>query len=146
MFGAMQASLSLLRPVVALAAWTFVMWGWMYVTRIPAIRRAGMRLDPTAPRGEQMASLPAEVRWKADNYNHLFEQPTLFYAVTLVLALAPRAGDTDATLAWTYVALRVVHSVFQATVNKIEVRFALFFVLSLVLAAMTARAGLAVFA
>ena len=140
----MQPSLELLRPVVALVVWTFVMWGWMYATRIPAIRRSGMRLDPTAPRGEQMATLPAEVRWKADNYNHLFEQPTLFYALAIVLALVSRDAGTDAMLAWTYVGLRVVHSVFQATVNKIEVRFALFFVSSLVLAAMTVRAALAV--
>ncbi len=120
------------------------MWAWMYVTRIPAIRRARMKLDPNAPRGEQMATLPPEVRWKADNYNHLFEQPTLFYAVGLALALVTRDEGTDAAIAWTYVGFRVVHSVFQATVNKIEVRFALFFLSSLVLAAMTARAALAV--
>jgi hypothetical protein len=140
----MQPSLELLRPVVALVAWTFVMWTWMYVTRIPAIQRSGMKLDRAAPRGEQMATLPPDVRWKADNYNHLFEQPTLFYAVAVVLALVTRDAGLDATLAWTYVALRVAHSVFQATINKIEVRFALFFVSSLVLAAMTARAALAV--
>lgn len=140
----MQPSLALLRPVVALAAWTFVMWAWMYLTRIPAIRRMGMKLDPAAPRGAQMAELPPAVRWKADNYNHLFEQPTLFYAVGLVLALVSRDAGTDAALAWAYVALRVVHSVFQATVNKIEVRFVLFFLSSLVLLALTMRAGLAV--
>jgi hypothetical protein len=140
----MQVSLELLRPVVALVAWTFVMLTWMYATRIPAIRRARMRLDPMAPRGEQMATLPAQVRWKADNYNHLFEQPTVFYAVAIVLALVTRGEDIDVVLAWTYVVLRVVHSVFQATVNKIEVRFALFIVSSLVLAAMTVRAALAV--
>ena len=140
----MQPAQELLRPVVALVAWTFVMWAWMYVTRIPAIRRSGMKLDPAAPRGEQMATLPAEVRWKADNYNHLFEQPTLFYAVAIVLALSTRDAGTDATLAWTYVGLRVVHSLFQATLNVIEVRFALFFVSSLVLAAMTVQAALAV--
>jgi hypothetical protein len=103
-----------------------------------------MKLDPTLPRGEQMAQLPAEVRWKADNYNHLFEQPTLFYAVGLTLALVTRDAGTDGAIAWAYVGLRVVHSVFQATVNKIEVRFALFVVSSLVLAALTARAALAV--
>jgi len=140
----MQPSLELLRPVVALVVWTFVMWAWMYVTRIPAIQRSGMRLDPSAPRGEQMAQLPADVRWKADNYNHLFEQPTLFYALAIVLALITRDAGTDAMLAWTYVGLRVTHSVFQSTINKIEVRFALFFVSSLVLAAMTVRAVLVV--
>lgn len=140
----MHPSLALLRPVVALVVWSFVMWTWMYATRIPAIFRAKMKLDPYAPRGEQMAQLPAEVRWKADNYNHLFEQPTLFYAIGLTLALVTRDETTDMMFAWAYVALRVVHSVFQATVNKIEVRFALFVVSSLVLAGMTARAVLAV--
>ncbi len=140
----MQPSLELLRPVVALVAWTFVMWTWMYATRIPAILGSGMRLDPNAPRGEQMASLPPVVRWKADNYNHLFEQPTLFYAVAIVLALITRDPATDALLAWTYVGLRMAHSVLQATINKIELRFALFFVSSLVLAAMTVQAIFAV--
>jgi hypothetical protein len=136
-------SKAILLPVVALVAWTFVVWAWMYATRIPAIRRARMKLDPHAPRGEQMASLPAVVRWKADNYNHLMEQPTLFYAVALTLSLLGRGDGLDLTLAWIYVGLRVVHSVWQATTNVIEVRFALFFVSSLVLAVMTVRAGLA---
>jgi hypothetical protein len=134
---------ALLRPVIALVLWTFVMWAWMYATRIPAIRAARMRLDGHRPRGEQMAELPAEVRWKADNYNHLMEMPTLFYAVALVLALVSTNPETDAQLAWAYVGLRVVHSVFQALVNKIEVRFALFILSSLVLLTLSVRAWLA---
>ena len=133
----------LLLPVVALVAWTFVMWAWMYATRIPAIKAAKMPLDANAPRGEQMATLPATVRWKADNYNHLMEMPTLFYAIAVVLALSSAGPSIDAGLAWGYVGLRVAHSLFQALVNKIEVRFALFFLSSLVLLAMTVRAGLA---
>ena len=135
----------ILAPLVALVLWTFVMWAWMYATRIPAIRRARMRLDPHAPRGEQMASLPAQVRWKADNYNHLFEQPTLFYAVALSLAALGRAEAADVALCWAYVGSRVVHSVFQAAVNRIEVRFMLFMVSSLLLLALSLRVALAVF-
>jgi hypothetical protein len=134
---------SLLLPAVALVLWTFVMWAWMYATRIPAIRAARLRLDPTIPRGEQMATLPAAVRWKADNYNHLMEMPTLFYAIAIVLALVSEKPTTDAALAWTYVGLRVVHSVFQATVNKIEVRFLLFILSSLVLLSLSVRAAMA---
>lgn len=141
----MSSGQAIVRPVVALAAWTFVMWLWMYATRIPAIRAAKMRLDPTAPRGEQMATLPPHVRWKADNYNHLFEQPTIFYAVALVLAVIGRGDGLALTLAWAYVASRVLHSVFQATVNKIEVRFTLFLLSSLVLIALTVVAASAVF-
>jgi len=131
----------ILAPVIALVVWTHIMWVWMYLTRIPAIRRARMPLDPYAPRGEQMNTLPAEVRWKADNYNHLMEQPTLFYAVALVLALVGQGAGNSLTLAWAYVGLRVAHSLVQALVNKIEVRFTLFFLSSLVLMALTVNAA-----
>lgn len=123
----------ILQPVVVLVMWSMVMWGWMYATRIPAMQKARMQPDPHAVRGEQMATLPAEVRWKADNYNHLMEQPTLFYAVALCLALAGAGGGINLTLAWVYVGLRVAHSLVQAVINKIEIRFGLFFFSSLVL-------------
>jgi hypothetical protein len=116
----------LLAPVVALVAWTLVMWLWMYATRIPAILAARMKLDRNRPRGEQMAELPPRVRWKADNYNHLMEQPTIYYALVLVLALAGEQGAVAVALAWTYVGLRVVHSLVQALLNVIEIRFAVF--------------------
>jgi hypothetical protein len=134
----------ILAPVVALVAWSMVVWTWMYVTRLPAIRRARMRLDPNAPRGEQMSTLPPEVRWKADNYNHLMEQPTLFYALALSLALLGRGAGANLALAWAYVGLRVAHSLVQATWNKIEVRFAAFFLSSLVLVALIVDACRAV--
>lgn len=139
----MQNPSPILATAVALVAWSFLIWAWMYATRIPAILRAKMRMDPRAPRGEQMATLPAEVRWKADNYNHLMEQPTLFYAIVIVLALLGRDRGVDLGLAWAYVGLRVIHSLVQVLINKIELRFALFLISSLVLLAMTVRAGLA---
>jgi hypothetical protein len=142
----MPASQPLLGPVVALVLWSAVVWAWMYATRIPAIARARMRLDPNRPRGEQMNELPPAVRWKADNYNHLMEQPTLFYATALALAVLGDASAASVALAWAYVALRVVHSVQQALVNHIPSRFALFFVSSLVLWALAVRAALRVFA
>ncbi len=134
----------ILQPVVVLVMWSMVMWGWMYATRIPAIQKARMQLDSHAVRGEQMATLPAEVRWKADNYNHLMEQPTLFYAVALSLALAGAGGGINLTLAWVYVGLRVAHSLVQAVINKIEIRFGLFFFSSLVLLGLIFNAAEAV--
>lgn len=135
----------LIAPVVALALWTHVIWAWMYATRIPAILKARLVLDPRAPRGEQMATLPPEVRWKADNYNHLMEQPTVFYAVALSLALMGEGDAANAGLAWAYVGSRVVHSLVQTLVNKIEIRFSVFVLSSLLLVVLTVRAGLAVF-
>lgn len=130
----------ILTPVVALVAWSLVMWLWMYATRLPAIRKAQMQLDPRAPRGEQMSTLPASVRWKADNYNHLMEQPTLFYAVALVLALLGEGNGINLLLAWGYVVTRVIHSLLQALVNKIEVRFVIFALSTLMLFGLTMNA------
>src|SRR5499426_4790595 len=118
------------------------MEAWLYATRIPAMMRANVAYDPRRPPGEFHAQLPAEVRWKADNYNHLLEQPTLFYAVVLTLAFVGAGAGLNAGLAWLYVGLRVVHSLVQATVNVIIVRFAIFMAASVVLLVMSVRAAL----
>ena len=122
----MPHSLQLIGPILALITWTMVMWLWMYATRLPAMSAAGIKPDPQAPNGVQMAQLPARVRWKADNYNHLLEQPVLFYALVLALVFLGVQSPTALMLAWAYVALRVVHSLWQALSNIIEVRFVLF--------------------
>ena len=137
----MPISTEILAPVVALLLLTSVAWAWMYATRIPAIAKMGMKLDPGLPKGQQMSELPARVRWKADNYNHLLEQPTMFYAVALTLALLGAGEGLNVTLAWTYVGLRVVHTLHQNLWNKIEVRFVIFSISSLVLFALVLRAA-----
>ena len=135
----------LVAPVIALVLWTGVIWAWMYATRIPAIVKARMVLDPMMPRGEQMAQLPAKVRWKADNYNHLLEQPPLFYATALSLVLLGDQSAASVYLAWAYVGLRIVHSLLQTVTNHIPTRFALFFVSSLVLFALAIKAAMLAF-
>lgn len=122
----MNIDTAMIGPVIALIAWSLVMWIWMYATRIPAIITAKIKMDPNAPRGEQMSQLPARVRWKADNYTHLMEQPTLFYALVISLALLGEGNGINLWLAWAYVVLRVVHSLVQVMINKIELRFAVF--------------------
>jgi hypothetical protein len=87
--------------------------------------------------------LPPQVQWKAHNYNHLHEAPTLFYAVAVVLAIVGHGDGLNATLGWLYAGLRVVHSLVQATVNKVTLRFAVFVASSLVLAGLIARAAIA---
>jgi len=137
----MPASTEILAPVTALLLLTCVVWLWMYITRIPAIAKLGMKLDPDAPRGQQMSELPPRVRWKADNYNHLLEQPTMFYAVALTLALLGAGDGLNATLAWGYVGLRIVHTLHQTLWNKIEIRFLLFTLSTLFLIALVVRAA-----
>ncbi|WP_372731292.1 MAPEG family protein [Novosphingobium sp.] len=138
---------AILQPAVALMAWTMVMWLWMYATRIPAMNAA--KLDPDALAQDPTRTLddilPAQVQWKAHNYNHLHEAPTLFYAVCLVLAVAGQGNGMSAQVAWAYVGLRVIHSVVQATVNKVVVRFVLFALSSIVLMALIYHAARVVF-
>ena len=136
----MQTASPILTPVIVLVAWSLVMWLWMYITRLPAMQKMQMKPDPQAPRGEQMNQLPASVRWKADNYNHLMEQPTIFYALALALAMLGQGEGLNLVLAWSYVGLRVVHSLWQALFNVIEVRFVLFVLSSLVLIGLTLSA------
>ena len=135
----------ILSPLVALVLWSFVMWAWLYATRIPAITKNKIVYDPHRPAAEFHAQLPAEVRWKADNYNNLMEQPTLFYAVTLTLALLGAGDGLNTGLAWLYVGLRIAHSLVQATINIVMIRFAIFMVASIVLLVMSVRAALIVF-
>ena len=139
--------MDILRPVVVLGGWTMVMWAWMYATRLPAMR--ARQVDPEGLAHDPAASLdsllPPHVQWKAHNYNHLHEAPTVFYAIAIVLAITGQGDGYNSTLGWVYAGARVVHSLVQATVNRVAVRFAVFVFSSLVLIILIARAAVAVF-
>ena len=128
----------LIAPVLALVAWTFVMWMWMYATRIPAMQQAKIDLTEVSRTGAKL-ELPPRVARVADNYNHLHEQPTIFYALALAAQAAGAADPVNITLAWTYVLLRVVHSFVQATANIIMLRFTVFTIGTAVLLALLVR-------
>src|SRR6266576_7203610 len=111
----------ILAPVVALVAWSLVMQVWMYASRLPAMKRAGISLKGRVGSrgGAREGAIPDDANWKAHNYNHLMEQPTIFYAVALSLALMGFGGGINLYLAWGYVGLRIVHSLIQATYNRV---------------------------
>jgi len=129
---------SILTPVLALISWTLLVWAWMYALRIPAMQAANIDADDAKHPGS-LSSLPSKTRAVADNYNHLHEQPTVFYALAFYCQLAGTGDSTNITLAWTYVGLRVVHSLVQNTINKVMIRFTVFSLSSLVLIAITVR-------
>ncbi|MBW8811925.1 MAG: MAPEG family protein [Caulobacterales bacterium] len=135
----------MLQPVMALVLWSLVMEVWLYATRIPALQAAKAPLDPNMSAADLNAIIPPRVRWKADNYNHLMEQPTIFYAACLAAAVGGHGDGLNTGLAWGYVGLRVVHSLVQATSNVIMVRFSVFMVASLALAALAVRTALQLF-
>ncbi len=138
------ANNGLLGPVITLVLWSLVMWIWMYATRIPAMQKANVDMATANQKtpAELAGSLPANVRWKADNYNHLMEQPTIFYAAALVAALAGLDDGMNVACAWAYVGLRVVHSLVQASVNVIMVRFAIFCLSTVALAILAIRTAM----
>ena len=122
----MQAQM--LAPAAALVLWSLIMLVWTAATRLPPIFKqpGGMGSAKRGGRGQDLEGvLPDSIQWKSHNYTHLMEQPTIFYPVVVILALmGPNAGDV--AFAWAYVALRVVHSIWQATVNTVPVRFTIF--------------------
>jgi hypothetical protein len=129
----------LLAPAAVLVLWTLIMLAWMAATRLPALKTAGIDMSKAVGgRGQDLEGvLPARINWKAHNYAHLVEQPTLFYAVVGILAILGQVSAVSVALAWTYVALRIVHSLVQATSNRIAVRFPLFMASTAVLLALT---------
>ena len=134
----------LLAPIVALVAWSLVMYIWMYAARLPAMKRAGISLKGRrGTRGGALEGLiPDEANWKAHNYAHLMEQPTIFYAIVIALILMGFDHPINVYLAWAYVLLRVVHSLIQATVNIVAYRFLVFTLSSLCLIGLTTHAAI----
>ncbi|WP_017668484.1 MAPEG family protein [Sandarakinorhabdus sp. AAP62] len=130
---------AILLPMLVLAGWTMIVWLWMYATRLPAMSRAG--IDGTKMVGSTGKSLRDDLvaagehraSWVADNYNHLMEQPTIFYATALALAVMGEGGSLAVNLAWGYAGLRIVHSLVQILSNRVVVRFGVFALASLCL-------------
>ncbi|KAM0722301.1 hypothetical protein Q7P37_001742 [Cladosporium fusiforme] len=135
----------LLAPLVTLNLWTFVMEGWMYSKRLPALSKHKVNMDPTFNQARMETMLPPDVQWPAHNFNHLHEQPTYFVATTLALTYLGVNDDATVYAAWAYVALRVAHSLVQAATNRIPIRFSLFSASSLVLLGLTVRTAVLVY-
>ena len=134
----------ILAPVVALVAWTLLIMLWMLASRLGEFRRLGIT-PTTIPAGARGVDLDGRAdpvaQWKSHNYNHLMEQPTLFYAIALTLAAMDFGGGINAWLAWGYVGLRMVHSLIQCTVNVVRYRLAVFALASLCLIGLTVHAA-----
>ena len=132
----------ILAPAAVLVLWTLIMLVWMATTRLPALKAAGIDMSKAVGgRGQDLETvLPANVNWKSHNYSHLVEQPTLFYAVVGILAILGQVSAVAVALAWTYVIIRVVHSLVQVTSNRIALRFPLFLASTLALLGLTVMA------
>jgi hypothetical protein len=136
---------SILAPAAILVLWSLIMMIWMAATRLPAMKKIGIDLSSNVGgRGADIdPNVPPSVAWKSHNYAHLMEQPTIFYAAVFILALAGAVTPLMVSLAWGYTILRVLHSLWQATINKVSIRFVLFLLSSICLVIMAVNAVLA---
>ena len=137
---------SILAPAAALVVWSIIMLFWMAGTRLPAMSKIGMDLSKAAPGGRGQDIDPhvsPSVAWKSHNYTHLMEQPTIFYATIVILAISGGATSLSVSLAWGYTVLRVIHSIWQATINTVAIRFVFFLLSSLCLTILAVQALLA---
>jgi len=131
----------LIAPVVALVAWSLVMLIWLAVKRRPFVSNRGD--IPPGTRGTDLeAKYPGSAHWPAHNYQHLMEQPTLFYAIVFALILMNFDAPINVYLAWGYVGLRIVHSIIQSTVNVVRIRFLVFLLATLCLIGLTTHAAI----
>jgi len=128
----------LLWPVVALVAWSIVMLIWLAIKRAPYVRDPSQ--IPPGTRGNDMP--PGPHNWPAHNYQHLMEQPTIFYAIVFALILMGFDAPINVYLAWGYVGLRIVHSIVQSTVNIVRTRFLIFLLATLCLIGLTMHAAI----
>ena len=133
---------SILEPAAVLVLWSLIMLVWMAATRLPALKSIGVDMSKAVGgRGADIdPNLPPAIAWKSHNYAHLMEQPTIFYATVAILALAGAGTGINTMLAWAYVCLRIVHSLWQAMINTIPVRFSLFILSTICLFAMAVNA------
>ena len=135
----------ILAPVVALVAWTLVVMVWMLAARGREFRRLGVNFDniPPGSRGVDLEGrAEPSAQWKSHNYNHLMEQPTIFYAIALTLAIMDNGDGINLYLAWGYVGFRVIHSLVQGTVNIVKYRLTFFALATLCLLGLTVHAAM----
>lgn len=136
----MQAQM--LAPAAVLVAWSLIMLLMIPPTRFPALKKLGITVGnvPRGARGQDSESqLPPRVQWISHNYAHLMEQPTIFYPTVIIIAMMGAAAG-DVLAAWIYVGLRIIHSLWQALVNIVMVRFLLFVLATLALVYLAYRA------
>jgi hypothetical protein len=134
-----------LAPAAVLVVWSIIMLLWMAGTRLPAMKKVGIDLG-TAVGGRGVdidPNVPQAVAWKSHNYAHLMEQPTIFYATVMILAIAGAVTPMLVSFAWGYTIIRIMHSLWQATINKVSIRFVLFLLSTICLTVLAVHALLA---
>ncbi len=135
---------NILEPVLAMILLHAVVWILMTVIRGKAMSQTGMKLED-AKHTSDLKQLPSYARQVADNYNHLFELPTLFYALVFYIWAMGHTDTIHVWCAWGFFVSRVIHSIVQSTINKVSIRFAIFAIGWILVVIMSIRELLIIF-
>ncbi len=135
--------MDILLPMFSMIVLTAGVSALLLGSRLPSIIRHFGHLQGAMHSDELRPRLSPRMRFITDNYNHLFEQPVLFYALVVYLHLSELADDLQVQMAWLYVLARVVHSLIHLTSNNVSARALTFVTATIILIAMILRAGLA---
>ena len=111
---------ALLAPMCAYTTWLFGLWMWLGASRGITFLRGTMPMEFLRV---GTGALPPD--WVVDIHKHFsnqFEIPVVFYLGCLTALAAEAVDETAVTLAWTFVALRVVHSLIVLIRNHPLVR------------------------
>lgn len=132
----MEISTALLQPVIVLGLWSVVMMVVTVSARVRYMSNLDFAPEEAKHTSDVAAKLPSNIRQIGDNYNHLHEQPTVFYAIAIAIALSGHGEGIQVQLAWTYVILRIIHSLIQSIYNNVMHRFIVFFISGILIGAM----------
>lgn len=122
----------MLLPLLAQVLLTFLVWFYLYISRIGEMKRRN--IHPQALKGRHnMPELLPDSAASSNNFMNLLEMPVLFYLAVLLSLLLLVQDQVLIILAWSYVFLRYVHSAIHCTYNKVMHRFQVYFVSCIVL-------------
>ncbi len=131
--------MEILHPMFGMIALSGAIAALLFASRAPIILKSWGKLQHAKHSDALRPNLPPLLMYITDNYNHIFEQPTLFYAVVVYIYLMQHTDDTHIALAWCYVSLRLLHSVIQLTSNNVSWRASAFGVSTVVLVCMIGK-------
>ena len=118
--------MEILYPMFLVITLSGILFLLLAATRLPSIIKYFGKLQAAKHSEDLRPNLPTAARNITDNYNHLFEQPTLFYALVTYIYLMQHVDTIHLYLAWFYAALRIAHSFIQITSNNVSYRALMF--------------------
>lgn len=131
--------MEILQPMFAMIALSGILILLLGISRIPPIIKNFGNLQSAKHSEDLRPKLPNWMRYITDNHNHLFEQPTLFYALIVYIFLAEHIDPIHVQLAWGYATLRTAHSLTHITTNNVSIRAPLFILSATCLISMIGR-------